>query len=412
MKNEKKRWLMIGALRIDNLCLGSIYIWSIFNRPLMEKMNWPISKISLAYSLMMLITLCFNLLSGPLQKKIGHRKVMLFSVIFWSLGWFLTGFASNIVQLYFFFSFMVGIGAGFGYNTIVSIIPLWFPDKLGIANGMAIGASGLAPLIFAPIAHYILESVGVQRAFNILGIIFLILMGTTSWLITAPSKGWKPEGWVMTSISAKESSLENKTTKEMLKEPVFYMFWFVLLAAVTSGMMMTGHAAGIGESIGMTTSQSTMLVGLLAVMNFVGRIGFGYLSDKIGRYRVITIILFVTSVSMLMLGYTNTISQFLVLFSLIGLSFGAIMAVYPALCAECFGTEHMASNWAVLYSGYTAASFVGPVSAASCLEATGNYGIAFLLAGGLGILALVTFKFAQRMIFNEKILLEENEKNL
>ena len=130
-------------------------------------------------------------------------------------------------------------------------------------------------------------------------------------------------------------------------------------------------------------------------MNFAGRLFFGTLSDKIGRFRVVSAILAAIAAAMLLMGRVDRVWQFLVVFSVVGICFGAMMAVFPALCADCFGTKHMASNWSVMYSGYTAASFIGPFSAATCLERTGGYQAAFLISAALSLMALIVFFTAQ-----------------
>lgn len=404
---KKNRWIILAALLFNNLCLGATYTWSIFNKPLMETHGWQLSEVSLAYSMLLIVTFFSNLISGQLQNKLGPRKLMLLSLIFWGGGWFLTSFATSIPQLYLFFSFTVGIGAGLGYNTIIATIPRWFPDCKGLANGLVVGASGLAPILFAPVGYFLLDNFGVGNAFKYLGLTFLIIMSATFWLITAPSEGWKPEGWEPPEATEATGVLQNKTTKEMLRDPVFYLLWFVLLAGATAGMIMTGHASGIGmELVNMTGSQAAMMVSLLAVMSFGGRLLMGSLSDKIGRYRTILIIVIAIVADMFFFGTVHSFGSFVVALSVIGFSFGSIMSVFPALCADTFGSAHIASNWSVLYSGYTVASFVGPMSAAKCVEAYGSYVNVFVLSGVLAALALIA-QIAAMIINNRRLAKKE-----
>lgn len=393
----KRRWAILAALFVGNICYGSIYVWSIFNQPLIQATGLPISQVSLAYSLMMIFTFIFTLCAAPLLRKWGHRRVMMVSAAFWSLGWFLTGSARTMGQLYFYFSFLVGVGAGFGYNTIVSLVPLWFPDRTGLANGVAIGASGLAPVITTPLAYAVLERFGVATSFRTLGILFAGLLLCVVCMIQSP-----PPGYEMLFAGNRKVDMKALTgigTRKMLKDPVFYLFWIALLCGATSGMMMTGHAASIGaELVGMQASAAALLVSLLAVMSFSGRLLMGILSDKIGRFRVIAASLLLIGGAMLMLGNLRTLWEFLVAFSIVGFCFGAIMAVFPAVCSDTFGAKHMASNWSVLYSGYTVASFIGPYSAAAFMEASGSYRSAFLLAGALGVGAMILFLFAGQIL--------------
>lgn len=392
----KKRWLVLCGMFIGNICYGSMYVWSIFNQPLMKATGLPISGISLAYSLMLIVTFVFTLCSAPLLKKLGHKRVMVLSALFWTAGWFFTGFAKTAWQLYLFFSVLVGIGAGLGYNTIVSLVPLWFPDRKGLANGIAIGASGLAPVIVAPIAYSVLNRFGVFTSFRVLGILFALLLAVSIVFISTP-----PVNYELLFSDTKSGSVDVHTgisTKKMLQRPEFYLLWAALLCGATSGMMMTGHAANIGaELVGMTDATAALLVSLLAIMSFSGRLFMGMLSDKIGRFWVVFASLALIGGSMLVLGLIQELWQFLVAFSLVGFCFGAIMAVFPAVCSDTFGTKHMASNWSVLYSGYTAASFVGPFCAASFLEHSGSYRPAFIMAGCLGLGALLIYSLANRI---------------
>ncbi len=395
---ERNRWVILAALVINNICLGATYVWSIFNAPLMEANGWQLSQVSLAYSMLLLVTFFANLVSGQLQNKVGPQKLMLVALIFWGGGWFLTGFARSLPQLYIFFSLIVGIGTGFGYNTVVSTIPRWFPDRKGLANGLVIGASGLSPLPFAPLGYFLLERFGVQNSFKGLGAIFLVLMAATFWLITAPPKGWKPEGWEPPVATVKTGILQEKRTGEMVKDPVFYLLWFVLMTGATAGMIMTGHASGIGqELVGMTGSQGAMMVSLLAVMSFAGRLIMGSLSDKIGRYRTVLAIIIIIAADMFFFGVVHSFPTFVLALSVVGFCFGSIMSVFPALCSDTFGVTHMSSNWSVMYSGYTVASFIGPMSAAKCVEAFGSYVNVFVLSGVLAALALIALLAAMRI---------------
>jgi len=388
MALRRNRWLVLAVLMLNNLCLGAPYVWSIFNQPLMEVRGWQLSQISLAYSLMLFVTFLSNLLAGWLQEWVPPQWLLLTGAVLWGGGWALTGTAQTLPQLYLYFGLVVGMGSGLGYNTVVSQVPRWFPDKLGLANGIVVGGSGLSPLLFAPVGYALLERFGVEGAFRVLGLTFLCVMGATFWIISAPARG-------AAAKAAGEPS--DKGPGEMLRQKQFYLLWFVLMTGATAGMIMTGHAAGIGQSLaGLSAGTAALMVSVLAAANFSGRVIAGSLSDRFGRLRTITVIVGVLLLDMLVFPFARNLPAFAAALVVVGFCFGAVMATFPALCADTFGRRHHSANWSVLYSGYTAASFLGPMAAAWAMERFGSYTAVFLLSGGLLVLALITAGVALR----------------
>lgn len=393
-----RRGLILASAAVTGGVTGSIYMWSIFNKPLIAAYGWTPSEVSLAYSLFLLMVCLAGFVAGNLQKKVKPSMLVLIAGIGFSLGWFLTGFATTIPMLYLTFSVIGGISDGFIYNTAVSTATKWFPDKRGFANGICIGCMGLAPLIFAPLGNTLIEAFGAAGSFKICGAIFLVCYLIFAWFIKAPEPGWKPEGWTPTESQAKASA-KSATTSQMLKSPLFWTLWLTFAAAASSGMMMTGHASGIGQQLAhLDAAQGALMVGILAVANFFGRFGFGSLSDKIGRYNTLFIILAITALDMLFgFAQASDFVSFMVVLCIVGLCFGGVMAIMPALCADSYGSENFGMNYAALYSGYTVASFIGPMLAANVLQSTGAYNLAFTVAGILSAVGLVLVFIAKKL---------------
>lgn len=168
------------------------------------------------------------------------------------------------------------------------------------------------------------------------------------------------------------------------------MLWAAFVMAATSGLMMTGHAATIGQQLaGLSSSDAAVTVGVLAVASFTGRLGLGALSDKFGRFTMLGMSLAVTCVVMLVFfSSAHTFVSFSVVLFLVGVCFGGVMTVMPSICGDAFGLKNFAFNYAVLFSGYTVASFVGPSLAATVVTATGSYDLAFTVAGVLAAIGL------------------------
>lgn len=398
----KKRWIILAAMIVQYFCTGAPYMWSIFNNPLVEANNWDLGQVSLAYSALMLFVFISNVITGQLQGKISVRKLMIAAGLFWSAGWFLTGFAKTLPQLYLFFSATVGIGGGIVYNTLVSLLPYWFPDRKGFTNGLLASASGIAPVFLAPLGYFFLDNFGVLNSFKYLGIIFFVLMLGTVWIITSPKAGWLPDGWGAVKV-AKTSAVKDKTSREMLKTPQFYMIWFVVMACCTAGSIMTGHASNIGqELVNITASQGALMVSFLAIMSFLGRLSMGYLSDKIGRQKTILIIASAISLDMILFFFVSNFMMFAVAVGIVGFSFGAFMAVFPVLVGDVFGQKHFSSNFPLVYSGYTCAFFVGLLATAKFLEVSGSYQNVFIMSAVLAIISVVLISLVIKMDKKDK----------
>ena len=228
--------LAVGTLAA--MGTSCIYMWSIFNKPLMATYGFTASETSMAYSLFLLATCFSSMLAGWLQKRIQPRFIVLVSGLLFGMGWFLSGFAGSLPMLYLFFGGFAGAGNGLLYNTIVAVIMKWFPDKRGFANGICIGAIGLGPVFFAPLGNFLIESFNVQLAFQIVGIIWLVVYLVVSWFLVVPPDGWTPGRAPAAPEQAKETRAENElnfTATQMFRQPLYYALFLVMMVACTSG---------------------------------------------------------------------------------------------------------------------------------------------------------------------------------
>mgnify|MGYP002566860458 FL=1 len=439
------REAILAAGAFTALGTGAIYMWSIFNKPLMEEFGFSTSEVSMIYSLFLLASCFSSMLAGWLQRHTQPRFIVLGAGILFGLGWFCSGFADNLPMLYLFYSGFAGAGNGMLYNTIVAVVTKWFPDKRGLANGVCIGAIGLGPMIFAPAGNWLIETFDVSSAFHIVGVVWLVVYLVFSWLLYVPPAGWTPKGWSETAADAEDlpvSAAANATasgairsqqaeqdegndagksaflgqkTKEikklsghhevafsstqMVKQPLFYVLFATLMVSSTSGLMVTGHASDIGQELAhLTASEGAIMVSVMAFGSFLGRFGFGFLSDAIGRYNALIISLVINAVVMvLLLGHATTFVTFLLAVSVVGACFGGTMSIVPAIVGDAFGSSNFGQNYSFVYPGYTVASFVGPMVAASTVEALGTYVPAFTVAGAISVIGIV-FVFIAKML--------------
>ncbi|MDO4442544.1 MAG: OFA family MFS transporter [Slackia sp.] len=379
-KRPVDRRAVLAAAGTLNALVGAIYVWSIISIALADEYGWSPQGIAFAYSLYIVCECCSGFLAGYLQTRMDSRFLTLCGGVCLASGWFLAGFADAVPLLYLTFSMLGGIGSGFVYNVSVSTATAWFPDKRGLANGVCVGCLGLSPIVFAPLGSFLIGSFGSSFTFHACGAFFAVAAVTASrFLHKAPDSKPVPE-------QAYRDALESgMTTARMLRQPSAYLMWLLFAVSASAGMMVTGHAAGIGaELAGLTAAQNAAQVSILALANFSGRLAFGMLSDRFGRYPVLAFCMATTALTMaFFLGNAHDFATLTAAFCIIGATFGGCMAVMPALTADLFGIEHFGQNYAFMFSGYTCASVIGPMLGASVLAATGSYLPAFPAASAL-----------------------------
>lgn len=426
-KKEKNRWLVLFCICCNTFCFGGVYAWSAFSGELAGYMGWDYSKVTLAYSVMLMVIAAMGLAGGVLLQRFGARRLMIVAGILWGLGWLATGFAKNIFMLYISFGVLAGCASGLGYNPGVVTAVSWFPDRKGFASGMAVGVCGMSSLIVAPLANFLLTRFHVMAAFQMVGGFFLLISVATSWYIDGPRPGWKPEGAGKGSVqtrtepeSAGKGSVpaktgaegagkggmpaqalgngsrgnrlspqaEGMTWREMLKDPRCYLLWATLLCASVAGLMLIGHASKIGQEVaGITAAQAALLVGIMAVANFGGRLVLGSLSDVLGRHQIVIGVMLLCALDMVFLSRVSTFSGFVVAIVMAGICFGGTLATFSALSSDTFGPKYNGINYSILFTGYGIASIVGPNVATAIKTANGSYSGAFLFAAMCSILA-------------------------
>lgn len=372
---------------------GAVYIWSIFNKPLMALHGFTTSEVTFAYSLFLIATCFSSMMAGWLQRRFPARFIVLAAGSLFGLGWLLTGFADSVPLLYLFFGGFAGLGNGLMYNTIVSVVTRWYPDKKGFANGVCIGAIGLAPAVFAPIGNVLIELFDVSMAFHLVGVFWLVIYGTLSWFLRLPpsSAAASEDDATSNADVGCEAETPSLTTKQMLRQPLYYVVFLLFAASSMSGYLITGHASNIGQDMaGLTASEGAIMVAVMAVGSFCGRFGFGALSDKIGRYWAIGAALVLNAVNMLFfIGQAHTFMTFLAAVTLAGACFGASMSIVPTMVADSFGPAHFGQNYSLVFPGCTLAGLIGPTFASASFEAQGSFYFAFVASGVVSLFGIV-----------------------
>ncbi|TVP91704.1 L-lactate MFS transporter [Alkalibacterium sp.] len=384
MKKSTKRWKVLLGGVLMQLCIGGIYTWSLFNQPLAEKFGWSRTEVYTAYSLIVFIFAFVTIFSGRLQDKIGPRKVATAGIICFSLGLLIASQATSLMTLYLGYSLLGGIGVGMVYVCPLSTSLKWYPKKKGMVTGITIGAFGMGGFLFNFILSYLINTVGVSATFMVQGLVYGVIGLFGASLLRVPETDEKSQ------MIVNENDL---STLKMLKTKAFYLLWVMYFFGSLSGLLVIGMAQDIArDTVGLNPQTAGMAVAVAAVFNAVGRLGWGALSDIIGRLRVFAALFLLTALGMTSLSMfpLNAFTYFALL-GIIVSCFGGFLATFPAVCSDYFGSYYFGSNYGILYQAYGISALVGPFLLTLFEVETTVFFIAGLLAlVGFGLTFLVT----------------------
>ena len=251
----------------------------------------------------------------------------------------------------------------------------------------------MAALYLAPTTSAMIASVGINKAFLILGMGVLLIALPLAASIVNPPAGYKAEAPAGYTESAGKMSDHNFTWREMLKTRQFYMMWIMFAFASSAGLMLIGNITSIAAHQGNIT-EAAYLVSLLAVFNTGGRVVMGMLSDKIGRVPTLMLVIALQMANMVLFPTFDTEVEFMLGAALAGVGYGALLAVFPSMTADYFGMKNYGSNFGVLYTAWGVSGFMGPVMASVVVDSTGSYTIAYTVSAIIlaiaGVIAFMT----------------------
>ncbi|ERJ12030.1 L-lactate MFS transporter [Haloplasma contractile] len=354
MITHNKWSVLIGAV-VAQLCVGTIYTWSLYNNPLMEKHGFTEPEVVLTFSIATFMFAFATIFSGKLQDRIGPRIVATIGGILYGGGLILSSFVSNITLLYFFYGVISGIGVGFVYVCPITTCVKWFPHKKGMITGISVGAFGLGSFIFKFIIQGLLDTVGVSNTMMIIGLIYLTLIIIASQFLVVPELS-------KTKTGSLDHTKNELTVKQMIHTKTFYFVWLLFFFGCTSGLLVIGLAKDIGmKEAGLELHTAANAVALIALFNAGGRLIWGSLSDRIGRLTVVLFMFIITSICMLLLSVVSlNLYLFFLLVAGIAFCFGGFLAVFPIITGELFGSRNLGSNYGVMYQAYGIAALAGP----------------------------------------------------
>ncbi|MCF6408922.1 L-lactate MFS transporter [Pseudalkalibacillus salsuginis] len=391
----KNRWLIAACGVGIHLSIGSVYSWSVFTKPLMNEYGWSLSRVSWTFSIAILFLGLAAAFMGHFVEKHGPRKSGIISASFFGVGLLGSGLAINaesLTLLYVAYGVFGGIGLGIGYIAPVSTLVKWFPDRRGLATGLAIMGFGFASLIASPVINSLINLVGIAGTFYILGIVYLAIMLLSSSYLSPPPVGWKPKGYdeSMEKRKHKPQDLSQLTANEASKTRRFWYLWLMLFINVTCGIAIISVASPMAQEIaGLSAAAAATMVGIMGLFNGLGRIGWASLSDYIGRPNVYTAFFAIQIVLFILLPITTASLLFQVSIFFILSCYGGGFASIPAYIGDLFGTKQLGAIHGYILTAWAAAGLVGPILVSWLRETTQSYTLTLYIFAAAFLVALV-----------------------
>lgn len=386
-----KRWIVALAGMIIMLCSGAVYIWGVFQGPLVNMFGWTQAAAALTFSITLGIFAIGTIVGGRIQDKFGPREVASAGGFMIGLGVFLASFttADKAWILYSTYGVLMGFGVGMIYTPVIACVSKWFPDRKGTITGLVVGSLGAGGLLFTPIAKSLLASKGVLSTFAIFGIVFGVMVIGAAQFLKNPPPGYKPYGWTPPVAGTKAAIVARDfSPREMVGTPQFYILAMILLIGCMSGLMVIPFGKILALQAGLSDYAATSAIMLISIGNAAGRFLWGATADKLGRVRTLMVLLFVSGVTMLFLNQMQGWAS-LIGIGIVAFCYGGFLGTMPATVADFFGAKHMGVNYGLVLLFFSASAVGAPIVSAMAKDATGNFKSAFLIGGVASLVGLI-----------------------
>jgi MFS family permease len=365
------RWrIPIGAVLV-HVCIGSVYAWSTFNRPiqaLFPDAPWWFSPPYTTFTTALALLGLSAAFGGPWVERRGPRVAAATAAVFFGTGLVIGGFGLAVRQSWLVFlglGITCGIGCGLGYISPVSTLVKWFPDRRGMATGMAIMGFGGGAFVAGYLNVYLMNLMGVASTVMTLGAVYLVVMLAGSRLMASPPVGWTPPGWTPPARTNPMIAAHSVSRDAAIRTPQFYLLWGILFINVTAGIGILAQASPMMQDMfGRTPLEAGAIVSLISLFNAGGRFAWAAGSDYIGRKHTYTIF-FVAQVALFVVipGLAASGSWWLFQASLflVFTMYGGGFATIPAFLADIFGPQNVGAIHGAVLTAWSAAAIAGPL---------------------------------------------------
>ena len=380
------RWSQLVLGLIAMMAISSPqYVWTLFTGPLNQKLGTTLAELEWTFSLLIILQTWCSPLQAYLVDRFGPRLLISAGAAMSGGGWILSAYVDNIWALYFTYGVICGFGTGIIYVGVIGLMVRWFPDRRGLATGLAAAGYGFGAFFTSFPIDSMIKSSGYAHTLIVWGIIQGVIGIAAAQGLRIPAEGWQPDGYSPATASTAQVA-RSYTPSEMLRSPVFWLLFFMMSLMSTSGLMVTSNVGPfareykVAEMLVLGMAALPLSLTLSRVTNGLTRPFFGWVSDHIGREMTMFVAFSLEAVAILVLfAFIDRPALFVVLTGLVFFGWGEIFSLFPSTLTDTFGPKYAATNYGFLYIAQGVGSILGGPAAAYLKQVTGSWSSVFII---------------------------------
>jgi OFA family oxalate/formate antiporter-like MFS transporter len=398
-QTERLAW---HANRWNQLILGIIammaisspqYVWTLFTGPLNQKLGTTLAELQWTFSLLIILQTWFSPFQAYLVDRFGPRTLISIGALLSGGSWIASAYADNLWALYFTYGVIGGFGTGIIYVGIIGLMVRWFPDRRGLATGLAAAGYGFGAFFTSFPIDSMIKSSGYAHTFIVWGIVQAVIGVLAAQWLRVPPENYQLESAAPPAAVASQQTRRSYSPRQMLKSPVFYLLFVMMSMMSTSGLMVTSNVGpfakefGVADMLVLGMAALPLSLTLSRVTNGLTRPFFGWVSDHIGRESTMALAFSLEAVAILVLfAYINQPALFVVLTGLVFFGWGEIFSLFPSTLTDTFGPKFAATNYGFLYIAQGVGSILGGPAAAFLKQSTGSWTAVFIVVAVLDVI--------------------------
>jgi MFS transporter, OFA family, oxalate/formate antiporter len=407
------RWVQLLLGLIAMMAISSPqYVWTLFTGPLNQKLGTTLAEIQVTFSLLIILQTFFSPFQAYLVDRFGPKLLISIGAVLSGGSWVLASFVNSLIALYITYGIIGGFGTGIIYVGIIGLVVRWFPDRRGLATGLAAAGYGFGAVFTSFPIDSMIKSSGYAHTLLVWGIIQGAIGVIAALGLRIPPEGYRPEGFNPETVQLEMQSRRSFTPKEMLQNPIFYLLFIMMAMMSTSGLMVVSNVGPfanefkVAQVLVLGMAALPLSLTLSRVTNGLTRPFFGWVSDHIGREQTMALAFSLEAVAILVLfAFIDNPAMFVVLTGLVFFGWGEIFSLFPSTLTDTFGPKFAATNYGFLYIAQGVGSILGGPAAALLKQQTGSWTAVFILVACLdaltALLAITVLKSMRRRHFEK-----------
>ena len=384
------RWnqLILGIIAMMAISSPQ-YVWTLFTGPLNQKLGTTLAQLQWTFSLLIILQTWLSPFQAYLVDRFGPRRLIAIGALLSGGSWVASAYVDNLWALYFTYGVLGGFGTGIIYVGIIGLMVRWFPDRRGLATGLAAAGYGFGAVFTSFPVDSMIKSAGYAQTLVVWGIIQGVIGIVAAQWLRVPPENYAVPGAVAAAVATQQTR-RSYSPREMLQNPVFYLLFLMMSMMSTSGLMVVSNVGPFAKEFGVA---NMLVLGMAAlplsltlsrVTNGLTRPFFGWVSDHIGREATMAVAFSLEAVAILILfAFINQPALFVVLTGLVFFGWGEIFSLFPSTLTDTFGPKYAATNYGFLYIAQGIGSILGGPAAAFLKQTTGSWTAVFIIVAVL-----------------------------